>query len=125
MDITAFITARLDEDERIARESETQCWRSGFDDKETLSYALVDSEGEPVVYDEGRPAEGETRHMARHDPARVLREVEAKRAIVDWCRRMDPYPGMGGLMAAEARRIVRWLAATWADHPDYDPAWAR
>lgn len=35
-------------------------------------------------------------HMARHDPARVLREVEAKRAIVDAYLPPgeDPHPGM-------------------------------
>jgi hypothetical protein len=46
--------------------------------------------------------------------------VEAKRQIVDWCWRLDPMPGLGGLLAGEARRIARLLAVPYADHPDYD-----
>jgi hypothetical protein len=36
-----------------------------------------------VLYDKsGKLTMGQARHIARHDPARVLREIEAKRAIV-------------------------------------------
>jgi len=62
-----------------------------------------------------------TAHIARHDPARVLREVAAKRAILAEC---EPRPGIG-IVAIElaAQRILRHLAAVWNDHPDYRPEW--
>ena len=57
--MVAFLLARLDEDERVARAA-----------------ATVDGDVELHV----PPAAGE--HVARHDPARVLRGVAALRAIV-------------------------------------------
>lgn len=62
-------------------------------------------------------------HIARHDPARVLREVEAKRLILAWCVRMDPEPNVGGVLAGEARRITRWLALPYADRDGYREEW--
>jgi hypothetical protein len=74
-------------------------------------------------------------HIASHDPARVLAEVAAKRAIVDaydqagqsWqeaivSRDVDSLPvRTARLIALEF--AARQLAAPFADHPDYDPAW--
>jgi hypothetical protein len=75
------------------------------------------------------------KHIARHDPARVLREVAAKRAImeladeatgldltVDNDRRVEPRdeadePYVGDL-------ILRQLAAVYSDHPDYNSKWS-
>lgn len=65
-------------------------------------------------------------HIIRHDPARVLREVEAKRVLladyerfVAERRRMmggwDSYP--------EPSPVLLAFAAVYADHPDYLEAW--
>lgn len=115
-DLVAFLRAALDDDERVAQaaaRTRGTFWtpvglQSTFD-------ARVDD------------------HIARHDPARVLREVAAKRAILDlhhkqeaaefedrrsvasWC------PVCGD---AEACPTLRHLAAVYADRPGYDPAWA-
>jgi hypothetical protein len=56
--------------------------------------------------------------MARHDPARVLAETDAKGRIMNVCR-----------AAAAATRghlnatVVLLLALPYADHPDHDRAW--
>lgn len=61
-------------------------------------------------------------HVARHDPARVLAEVEAKRRLlvhVDLIWKHSPSP-------AEARawqHAVRHLALPYAGHPDYRQEW--
>ncbi len=47
-------------------------------------------------------------HIARHDPARVLADVAAKRRIVE---------SMGDDW------VVRTLATAYSSHPDYDKAW--
>ncbi|MGW9249737.1 DUF6221 family protein [Streptomyces badius] len=65
-------------------------------------------------------------HIARHDPARVLREVEAKRELladyerfVAERRRMmggwDSYP--------EPSSVLLAFAAVYSDHPDYRDDW--
>lgn len=60
------------------------------------------------------------RHIARHDPARVLREVAAIRALV---------PDLGGcswcdLYEKIEDRQMQVVASIWADHPDYQSGWA-
>jgi hypothetical protein len=67
-------------------------------------------------------------HIVRHDPARVLADVEAKRRIVGLAAGMlaaakgdsevDHY---GGLSAAED--TLSLLALPYADHPDYREDW--
>lgn len=79
-------------------------------------------------------------HIARHDPSRVLREVAAKRRVLE---RHDPVEvwNNGGKRVAYVecstcaegvgeRMAVDWpcpeltgMAAIWVDHPDFDPSW--
>lgn len=86
MRIDEFLLARIAEDEEVSRQAcrvrETQSgdswtevrWRHGLD-----RVLRADGEvGEVIV--EAAP------HIARHDPARVLAECEAKRRIVEWHR---------------------------------------
>ncbi|MET9012302.1 DUF6221 family protein [Streptomyces olivaceoviridis] len=89
-------------------------------------------------------------HIVRHDPARVLREVEAKRQIVATYLPPDanPHPGLPCINYEGQRPIhyddaepcwrhqkanerlvrhdyvLRLLALPYADHPDYREEWA-
>jgi hypothetical protein len=56
------------------------------------------------------------RHIARHDPARVLREVEAKRRVVNRYAEnpAEPWPLFPLLE----------MAAVYADHPNYREEWS-
>jgi Family of unknown function (DUF6221) len=60
--------------------------------------------------------------FVRYDPARVLREVAAKRAIIRLAlsRRGAP-PEESHVVIDE---MVGALASVYADHPDFDPAWS-
>ena len=111
-DLVSFLTARLDEDEKIA------------------SVLAGDKWGWP------QPQPGFADHVARHSPARVLREVEAKRAIValheplpssygepSVCPSCWPQPWIGTHPLAPCP-TMRNLAAVYSDHPDYDPEWS-
>src|SRR5690606_937807 len=86
-------------------------------------------------------------HIARHDPARALREIEAKRAVMaehrphdhrgehgdaifcDACQwdhgddspRIDNQPTEG--FGQNPCRTLVALASVYADHPDCDPDW--
>jgi hypothetical protein len=70
---------------------------------------------------DGDPANGT--HIARHDPARVLREVEAKRRIMAECERLEQQSLDGAWWLDSQGAILGALASVWSDHPAYDPAW--
>ena len=151
MTITEFLLARISEDEAVALKASEQIgqrWCGGGGELRTLAHgdpratepcwlqvAKMGSEYGP----HGRPAEWETgwwprvdafTHMARHDPARVLAECAAKRAIIELCPEVsladrsieiemghpEPDPDLG-------EQTLRTLAAIYADHPDYQTEW--
>lgn len=76
------------------------------------------------------------RHIARHDPARVLAEVEAKRYLLDEHQDVNDgfcgtcvdgqwgYPTHGGSSPQRYPcRTLRFLALPHADHPAYREEW--
>ena len=121
--LAGFVAARLSEDEAIAREAAglTECWVA---EEPAIGVVLVD--GEPLI--EGHIT-GLTAHIALHDPARVLREVEAKRRILKRHRNCgsgigycdDGGHGSDGTGPGCAE--MRDLAAPYTDHPEFDQAW--
>ncbi|MEV5944616.1 DUF6221 family protein [Streptomyces sp. NPDC051994] len=128
-DLVQFLRDRLDEDERAAHWADDGAganWEACFTDhlKEQMGITEV---GSGFVFVDGFQdvAFGAAVHAARHDPARVLREVDAKRSIVDayveaaaWFdapeNRHHPAGEAYGLYTA-----LRLLALPYADHPDY------
>jgi hypothetical protein len=153
-ELITFVKARLDEDEAAAKRASRDkaagdAWHAGgAGDGWTQA-------GTPVLRPDEGPAamaigDYAAAHIARHDPARVLREVEAKRAIaalhafsvhreeqrafaqeiaqgkppVFWVDMHDC--ALCGWFDAEAGGCltVRHLAAVWDGHPDYRQEWA-
>lgn len=131
-DLVAFLRARLDEDEAVARGAQDSAgeaqwqllpgWRGVAASGPLGTMTLVGSG------DELEPTIGA--HIARHDPARVLREVEAKRELLDEYARVAVNDSpQGGYEYATGWAnglglVVRYAAAVYADHPDYRPEWA-
>jgi len=154
MNVSEFLEARIAEDEAVARRASPGPW----------SFADIASVGGGTIYDptvaianvswdvedinspirRTRPAwqaDATGIHIARHNPARVLAECKAKRAIADlhgpvedrgwqsgvahdflWCGScgtLDDAPVPFPCETLEA------LASVYADHPDYRPEWAR
>jgi hypothetical protein len=94
MTLTEFLTARLDQDEVVARE---EPWVSS-------GGAFVACAATPT-----------------YTPPRPLREVEAKRAIV---ARLDEVErGPATIPSSLAYSALCHLATVYADHPDYDESW--
>lgn len=147
-DIAAFLTARLDEDQAVAEAAaaiDPGPWTADASDKgfpngrsgagSGIVYAaddigLWDCEGSNTLCMTAPSAE----HVARHDPDRVLREVAAKRAIIaiHAPKDVDAADDTGDRLAtvcgncdyeAWPCQTMFFLAAVYADHPDFDESW--
>lgn len=128
MELVDFLHQRLAEDERIARDADA-VGRWGWD---------LGEEGSAQIYDDATTQvigstvnEVVAHHLTSHDPARVLREVEAKRRIIavvvpriiemdeqiigEWGRPSD--------IPDEHLPLLKLLALPYAEHPSYDEAW--
>lgn len=115
-ELADFLRARLDEDEQAARAA-----FSGQVDPED-GWGAERAEGyrhttiTPHVGMIHEPVQAD--HVVRWNPARVLREVAAKRAL------MVELDSSGGPETEDAYHVVlRRLAAVYADHPDYREEW--
>jgi hypothetical protein len=139
-DPTEFLRARLAEDETAAKAALPGPWMTG-----RVADHLVGN----VVYGQSRDWPGhivqvcnvdyghnkaaDSEHIVRHDPARVQRETEAKRRIME--RHYANEDGMcEGCPTSEITLDpqieisecpeLRDLAAIYSDHPDYRQEWA-
>lgn len=125
----AFLRARLDQDEIYAHasmeENGAEEWVASTRDDVPSTYPHhgVWADGPEIATVRGA---GTRRHIARHDPARVLAEVDAKRRIIDHLEYEladhgadNPWWYDGKLLP-----ILSWLALPYREHPDYRPEWA-
>ncbi|PWG13915.1 hypothetical protein DF268_08600 [Streptomyces sp. V2] len=115
MDLVEFLRARLDEDAELARPGET--W-TAFDESPSAGTRRVDVDYsfERVV---ACTRSWRALHIAAHDPARVLREIDAKRRIV---ARVTYHADIMGWDEVHGD-LLRSLALPYADHPDYRKEW--
>lgn len=144
-ELIAFTRAQCDEDEAAAKKASSEHpaqeahdgrWqdvgdrqvRYGNGAGETLR--SVDTTGASGLWYEqisvrGDPDGHVAGHIARHDPARVLRQVSAKRAIIERCERAinDHDAPYGDGTGALAESVLMELAATWSDRPNYRAEW--
>ena len=119
-DLVQWLTACLDEDERIARAVED---RSAPWDGEWVAdgdNAARTRNGHVLFYGHGDRSlkPGLVAHVAAHDPARVLREIDAKRKIVERYTWLREHGDMGGLTW-----VLKALALPYADRDGYQESW--
>jgi hypothetical protein len=137
--ITEFLEARIAEDEMAAKAATPGpwIWRGQPDGQVLASVESLpeDKYGyrEPVAYvvtaegyDEPRVdvSESDAKHLVRHDPARVLAEGAAKRAILADVESVRLFNADYSLIAGHAERQLAHLAAVHSDHADYQQEWA-
>lgn len=129
-DLVAFIEARLAEDQAAAEAIDVPDWRA---ESSWMSELIEPLPSQKRLYDGQFPliTAEDVAHIARHDPARVLRDVAAKRRTLGRHQRLpDPrvgydLPSICGLCDSEwPCPEVLDLAAPYADHPDYHTEWS-
>ncbi|WP_409186703.1 DUF6221 family protein [Amycolatopsis sp. VS8301801F10] len=147
-DLITFLRAQIDIDEQIAKAAaDGLLWHGPVKTGSVweADRGFVFTEGQvPGVWDEclwkadtpGRytreMSEHCGHHVARHDPARVLAEVDAKRKIIDEhaepgddnviCR-VCREPWQGDFTVPLPCPTLRLLALPYAGHPDYRQEW--
>ncbi|MFF6829617.1 DUF6221 family protein [Streptomyces longwoodensis] len=124
-ELVVWLRAQLDEDERIARSASDGPWkpgvRSGLDVVEGDGWTVCDASDVDVV------------HIAAHDPARVLREIDAKRQLLALHQEKQEQ-GYGTDLCAECGfgevsqsyypcATLRLLTLPYADRPGYREEW--
>lgn len=142
--ITEFLEARIAEDEAMARECEESGAWSPFRSEEHLEWWVRSENFGHIVttgYVGNNDAKPNAEHIARHDPARVLAECAAKRAII------AAHPIVDDVVEVSTRikhgfacetcfsygdivedngycDTLHALAAAYVDHGDYRQEWA-
>jgi hypothetical protein len=145
-DLIAFLRARLDEDHERANASAGAPWVTlqGVGSSQVLvdPHAIRDAKWKFGTLGHVASVEHQVDadHIARHDPARVLAEVEAKRQLlaghepvrgaISWD--VNGTPSYGLICEADSTdsepvpwpcRHARLLASPFAGHPDYREEW--
>jgi hypothetical protein len=133
-DLVAFLRDRYAEEERIAKAATGGPWSV---DSESYAESIDGPNGVTVVGGGRWGGEAsvfasteDALHIAAWDPARVLAEVEAKRAIVAEYEQADRYSrvtwGQSSADQSRARtlgKVAALLALPYTDHPEYQEAW--
>ncbi|WP_225811303.1 DUF6221 family protein [Streptomyces spinosus] len=133
-ELVEFLRARLTEDEQTARAAIAELdGPSGADWQYDRQYVETVRERTMVAVgsqDFMEPGVGV--HIARHDPARVLREIDAKRQIIEQHTVSETSEFEGKTDTITYCPIcrndgecptLRLLALPYADHPDYRQEW--
>ena len=150
-DLAVWLHAQLDEDERVARAATRGPWRVA----NVADYGSATVDGPDAMQDGGADGKGgrlqvlrpltvipqdvdygptvelvDAEHIARHDPARVLAEVDAKRRILDeeLVPALRDYDTERPDLAKDVRydiaaRVLQLLALPYADRPGYREEW--
>ncbi|MEU9318406.1 DUF6221 family protein [Streptomyces sp. NPDC048295] len=130
-DLMRFLGDRLDEDESVARAAGGRSadglrWL----DHGSGSGLVSDDTGMVVTHNTG-VSDQHAAHIAHQDPARTLREVEAKRGLLKRYEEPEASAALpdsfnkltAGVERAVLLEVFRHLTLPYADHPDYREEW--
>jgi hypothetical protein len=118
-DLVTWLRAQLDDDERLALKALDIApggWVSSYRDVHAIdpesgtTHHVLTAESGALAW-----------HAARHDPARVLADVTADRALLDLAHQLDRSADCEAGPAAT--QLYRTLAAKYATWPGYRPEW--
>ncbi|MFE4420419.1 DUF6221 family protein [Streptomyces sp. NPDC056817] len=140
-----WLRAQLDADEQIAREATPGPWQNAPTARhhatasgrsEEAVFASPPDAGATIVAATGEAAERrhlvDAEHIVRHDPSRVLREIDAKRQLLELHHSIElPTEALDACAECEVTgaypeypcRTLRLLALPYADRPGYREEW--
>ena len=129
-DLAEFLSARLDEDEAVAAKAQKKR-RSPWRVIDSIRMRVISGSPNRDLVVAETPGNGIADHIARHDPARVLRHVEGSRRILaryqDCLARMEDPDYPQAVARDQAREyedfVLPNLLTRWSDHPDYRQGW--
>ena len=141
-DLIAFLRARLDEDAAVAGAASVPSTAAHWSLDEWLgreqphSLIAVGNATHPTAlghFTADPVPTLQAQHIARHDPARVLAEVDAKRRILNecayWIGKINesatakyPYPNLAE-RGEVVLPVITLLGLPYAEHPEYRDEW--
>jgi len=129
--LTEFLLARIAEDEAIAENALhpdavqpgswiTEHHNSEYHSEPNRAHIAEDHSGHywSVAHEIFIPI---AEHIARHDPARTLNECKAKKHIIDLLTNASATNW--DQLASANQNVLRQLAMSYTDDPDYEEAW--
>jgi hypothetical protein len=126
-DVRQQLTEALDEAGRIAKaaiegngwngEPLAGCW---YSEGSGHGWIVTDESSQPIVFDEGEPTEARAAHIARWDPATVLRLVEGTRRVAAALAEQAERAEQLGLVGDPSARLLGELAGPWLGTPEVD-----
>lgn len=136
-DLIAWLRACLDDDEKAAKAATPGPWRHspdkhwhrpGTPEFEESVFAGPAGDAATSVAGTGPSDDpqsmADAAHIARHDPAAVLADVEAKRAVLDaTVGEIDRYGTMPPEAHIMADEVVKALASAYRHRPGWRTEW--
>ena len=124
-DLVQWLGQQIDDDERIARAASPGPWRANAEHDEVLAVdEITVAEGFALS---GGQLRATVDHIAEHDPARVLREIDAKRqALAQYARVCElTMDGAEAYLLAEgvAAKQIQIMATAYCYRPGYREEW--
>jgi hypothetical protein len=122
-DLVQWLRAQLDEDERIARAATLGPWvQSGIGDYGwTVTFGCPGAGVETADTEQGL---ADASFIAAHNPARVLREIDAKRDLLRVAEGThEHHETFTAGVASRLEDTLRLFAAAYADRPGYRDEW--
>lgn len=126
-ELLPWLRAQLDEDERAARACPPWPWR--LNDEGDEVWAADDVEVAAVFALSGSQTRATAAHIARWDPARVLAEVAAKRAVINAYAEVAEWYGRPSNRPAPAGEVfglwtaVQHLGVAYSTRHGYRDEW--
>lgn len=126
-DLVAWLRQQLDDDEEVASDAAGLSASRSRWMRDAISCVVDATDNGLIVYGEGTPTPEQAEHIARHDPARILREVEVKRRIMEKHGASDrmeySYFLCTGCSDGHPCDTLRLLALPYDDHPECREEW--
>lgn len=129
-DLVAWLRTQIDEDEAAAQAASPGPWAVESENPDGGWAIDWNKDGSVVeVVGSGHVGGGawehaDAQHIARWDPARALREVAAKRRMIDALAEAETNHGSYITATYTTNDALKDLAAVYADRPGWKPEWA-